>query len=302
MGAKSKKNILIFLYGIIIISVIYLYFSYRYYNQIEGFDSPKSQNEIPKKIWIFWDNEIPPKNVTQIYEYHKRTLKTWDIELLNNKTIHKYIKKEDFPSKYNDIVIQAKSDWIRLYLLKKYGGLWMDSTIIINDENELNNLYNKSYEMKSEFTGFSYNSDTKDDILTYIENWFIMCPQNSSLISKWYTEFTKAIDIGFINYKKELKKDKIYIDNRIYNLDDDQVYFTMHACLQKILRNNYNYKPSMIIMKAEESAFKLMNSCDWKSLCIKQKMENDPSIKKHWIIKFTGNIRADIDDLSFFFK
>jgi hypothetical protein len=129
-----------------------------------------------------------------------------------------------------------------------------------------------------------------------------MCPQNSSLILKWYTEFTKAIDIGFINYKKELKSDKIYIDNRIYNLDDDQVYFTMHACLQKILRKDYKTQPSMIIMKAEESAFKLMNSCDWKSHCIKEKMEKDPSVKKDWIIKFTGSVRADVEDISFFFK
>jgi hypothetical protein len=302
MGARSQKKILIFLYIIIIISAIYLYFSYRYYNQVEGFESPKLENERPKNIWVYWDYENPPKIVTQIYEHHKRTLKSWDIELLNNKTIHKYIKKEDFPSKYNDIMVQAQSDWIRLYLLKKYGGLWMDSTIIINDENELNNIYNKSYKMKSEFTGFSYNSDIKDNILTYIENWFIMCPQNSSLISKWYTEFSRAIDINFMNYKKELKRDKIYIDNRIYNLDDDNVYFTMHACLQKILRTDHNYKPSMIINKAEESAFKLMISCDWKSPCIKQKMENDPSIKKYWIIKFIGSIRKEIDDLSFYFK
>jgi hypothetical protein len=256
--------------------------------------------KIPKKIWVFWDNESPPKNVTQIYEYHKKTLKTWDIELLNNKTIHKYIKKEDFPSKYNDIVIQAKSDWIRLYLLKKYGGLWMDSTIIINNENELNNIYNKSYKMKSEFTGFSYNSDTKDNILTYIENWFIMCPQNSSLISKWYTEFSRAIDINFMNYKKELKRDKIYIDTRIYNLDDNQVYFTMHACLQKILRINHNYKPSMIINKAEESAFKLMDSCGWNATCMKEKMQKDPSVKNDWLIKLIKHVRAEIDDLSFF--
>jgi hypothetical protein len=289
-----SKEIIILVIAIVLILIIY-------YIIKENKPSINNYN-IPKKIWVFWDNEIPPKNVTQIYEYHKKILKSWDIELLNNKTIHKYIKKEYFPSNYNDLVIQAQTDWIRLFLLKKYGGLWIDSTIIINDENELNNIYNKSYKMNSEFTGFSYLSDTKDNILTYIENWFIMCPQNSSLISKWYIEFTKAIDIGFINYKKELKRDKIYIDNRIYNLDDNQVYFTMHACLQKILRKDHNYKPSMLINKAEESAFKLMDSCGMDAYCMKQKMENDPSIKKNWIIKFTRSIRMEIDDLSFYFK
>ena len=48
MGAKSKKNILFVLYGIIIISAIYLYFSYRYYNQVEGFESPNL--DMPKYV------------------------------------------------------------------------------------------------------------------------------------------------------------------------------------------------------------------------------------------------------------
>ena len=277
---------------ILIFIIIFIFISVWYFT-----DSPKKDT---KKIWVFWDSETPPKNVLQIYEYHKKMLKTWDIELLNNKTIYKYIKKEEFPKNYEKLIIQAKSDWIRLYLLKKYGGVWMDSTIILNSEEALSQLYDKTIQEKSEFSGFTYKSDIKDNIYTYIENWFIMCPKNSNLISKWYDEYTHAIDIGFMEYKQELKKDQIYIDPRIYNLDDTQVYFTMHACLQKILRKDYVQKPKMILIKAEESAFKLMDACGWDAECMKKRMEHDPSTKSVWLIKLIKHVRAHIDDLSFF--
>jgi len=277
---------------LLIFIIIFIFISVWYFT-----DSPKKDS---KKIWVFWDSETPPKNVLQIYKYHKRILKTWDIELLNNKTIHKYIKKEEFPSNYNNLIIQAKSDWIRLYLLKKYGGVWMDSTIILNSEEALNQLYDKTIQEKSEFSGFTYKSDVKDNIYTYIENWFIMCPKNSNLISKWYDEYTHAIDIGFMEYKQELKKGQVYIDPRIYNLDDTQVYFTMHACLQKLLRKDYVHQPKMILMKAEESAFKLMDACGWDAKCMKERMEHDPSTKNAWLIKLIKHVRAHINDLSFF--
>lgn len=254
---------------------------------------------IPKKIWTYWD-ENPPNNVIQIYKYHKKTLKSWDIELLNNETIYNYIDKKEFPENYSSLVIQSRADWIRLYLLNKYGGLWIDSTIIINSENELNNLYNRSYWKRSEFSGFSYRSDIKDNILTYIENWFIMSPINSPLITKWYNEYTYAINIGFLNYKKELKYNKIHIDKRIYDLNDDKVYFTMHACMQKILR--VSGQPNMIIMKAEDSAFKLMDLCEWDAKCMRNRMKYDISTKESWIIKLIKHVRVEINDLSFFFN
>jgi hypothetical protein len=277
---------------ILIFIIIFIFIAVWYFT-----DSPKKDT---KKIWVFWDSETPPKNVLQIYEYHKKILKTWDIELLNNKTIYKYIKKEDFPKNYENLIIQAKSDWIRLYLLKKYGGVWMDSTIILNSEEALNQLYDKTIQEKSEFSGFTYKSDVKDNIYTYIENWFIMCPKNSNLISKWYDEYTHAIVIGFMEYKQELKMGQVYIDPRIYNLDDTQVYFTMHACLQKILRKDYVQQPKMILMKAEESAFKLMDACGWDAECMKKQMEHDPSTKSVLLIKLIKHVRAHIDDLSFF--
>jgi len=76
MGARSKKNILIFLYAIIIISAIYLYFSYRYYNQVEGFESPNERNGIVFTCTTFFDYRTKDRwdrfcrAIDTIKEYH----------------------------------------------------------------------------------------------------------------------------------------------------------------------------------------------------------------------------------------
>ena len=62
MGARSQKKILIFLYVIIIISAIYLYFSYRCYNHIEGFESSMPEYIISDVHYINLDRSVDRNN------------------------------------------------------------------------------------------------------------------------------------------------------------------------------------------------------------------------------------------------
>jgi len=143
--------------------------------------------------------------------------------------------------------------------------------------------------MKSEFTGFSYNSDTKDNILTYIENWFIMAPLNSTVIQLWSKEYTQAINRGFLYYKKSLFQEQdIHIIEKIYKKDNKDVYLTQHACLQAVVQKRLKKKVPMLLYKSELTMFKLHCQCDWDAACIKYRMKHDKSIKKIPFIKLRG--------------
>jgi hypothetical protein len=65
----------------------------------------------------------------------------WNPIVLNNTNISKYINIDEYPLNYNKLIVQHKADWIRLKVLQKYGGLWMDASIIINDMDKLEEMY-----------------------------------------------------------------------------------------------------------------------------------------------------------------
>jgi hypothetical protein len=103
---KYQKKLMIFLYTIIIISILYLYFAYRYYVRIEGFESPNPQNERNGIIFT----------CTTFFDY--RTKDRWDRFCRAIDTIKEYhspntlskIKKWIVVNEYSD---KPSEDWAK---------------------------------------------------------------------------------------------------------------------------------------------------------------------------------------------
>jgi hypothetical protein len=304
MGARSQKKILIFLYIIIIISILYLYFSYRYYNHVEGFDD---MYELPKTIWTFWDSDEQPPLIKDIQNHNKKILKEWKYNLVTNSNLYNYIPKEIFPKNYESLQPSFKSDWIRLFLLKTYGGCWLDASIFINNQSELNKLYDESLSKKSHLTCFILDTKKKHeelDIPLSIESWFIIAPKNGSVITAWFNEFNKAVEIGFLPYKKQIIKEKIDISEigLGYPQKEDEVYLTVFACLNKALQKVINPLPPLIFKDANETMFKLHYECKFNNVCVMNKIKNDKNVKYIPYIKLVGADRHTNIDISDYFK
>ena len=91
-------------------------------------------------IWVMWwqgkidDNPIVNACISRLY-----SLSGFDVRLVTRENVHKYIDIDDIISLYEDerIYIQHLSDLIRIRLLEKYGGFWLDSSIAIIDDSYL---------------------------------------------------------------------------------------------------------------------------------------------------------------------
>jgi len=112
-----------------------------------------------------------------------------------------FLDVSTFPENYNQLRIQHKADYIRLRLLEKYGGTWMDSTIVIQSKPEFDTLYDSVNKSRAELLAFTlHDKEQGHEYHQFIENWFLIAPQNSRTIQLWLEEFTKAIHMGFDNY------------------------------------------------------------------------------------------------------
>jgi len=286
---RARKGIYILIASLCILLLLLALLQRQGKKQTEGF----STYTIPRIIWSYWhDPHIPPK-VKEILDERRDILSRWEHRVLNEKTVYDFIPPDEFPKGYTALTHQAKSDWIRLYLLKTYAGCWMDSSIIVNSGEELERLYTESLESKTEFTGFYLSSHTLQSVKeTYIESWFILAPLSRPLISLWYEEFTEAVTGGFLPYKKKVFS-AIDVSN-IYAKDNDDVYLTIHSSLQYVLRYRLPAIPSILIVDASDTMFKPHVDCKWNSDCVIAYVKETPKEKQPPYIKLRGNERQSL--------
>jgi len=246
---------------------------------------------------MYWDTPKRPSLITKIHNYNQHNVGGWTVHFLDKHSVYDYISKSEFPHKYNSLKPAHKADWIRLALLSKYGGAWMDASILLNDAAALDRLRQQSLHKQSAFTGFSYKNHEPGQaslrgISLYIENWFIMAPKESIIIKLWLEEYEKAIMMGFMHYRHSL--DEAGVDtSRIFE-KPTSTYLTQHACLQKVLQTRLTEIPPMIIIPAEESMFKLRYKCKSDSSCIMNSLKDTP--KKWKTVPYIKLISADRDE------
>jgi hypothetical protein len=282
MVRQNTRNMLIIL--LIVCFAIYIALLYAR----EGFAGAFSY-EIPRITWSYWEGEPMPEIVKLAHERRQNKLTGWEVRLLSPDSIAQYIDMSTIPANYQDLSPQHKADWIRVALLKRYGGVWLDSTIIINDGDALNRLIKDSKKVRSEFTGFTTFTEPGDH--SYIENWFMMAPKNSEFISALYDEYVKAINMGFTTYKKKLSKETdLNIISRIYDYSNDFVYLTQHACIQAVMQKRLGRTPRMLLNRAEESMYKIQHDCKWDTSCLVNSI-NKPETYTIPYLKLSSSIR-----------
>lgn len=83
--------------------------------------------KMPKIIWFYWHEPIgqAPEAVRLGIESWCRNNPNWTVNVLSDNTVKEHITLEEPP---RDRKIQWRADVIRIALLAKYGGVWIDAT------------------------------------------------------------------------------------------------------------------------------------------------------------------------------
>lgn len=154
---------------------------YRY--KLEEFDKNYSEgnHEISNKIWICWfqgmDNA--PEIVKRCYNSVSNVFRDKDIILITEDNMYEYITFPEYiQKKINMGIINSAhlSDLLRLELLIKYGGTWMDATVYCTGREV------PKYMIESELFLFQCLKPGLDGHATSISNWFISAYTNNKML------------------------------------------------------------------------------------------------------------------------
>jgi hypothetical protein len=139
---------------------------------------------IPRTIWFLWlqglDNA--PMLVKKCYASWKRHNPKWNVVLLDEKNIGKYLDIRGLGIVNEGIIKQAFSDLVRINLLAQFGGVWVDATCFC--QVSLDAWLDKY--TKSGF--FAFYKPARD---RWIASWFLASAPNCHLVLKWCDESNK---------------------------------------------------------------------------------------------------------------
>lgn len=243
---------------------------------------------IPKIIWSYWDSPEFPKLVKDCINNTRIQNPDFNYIIITPQNLCEYLP--DFPNHLKFPSIPYKSDYIRLSLLKKYGGIWMDITTVLTDS--LNWIL--ELQKRHRFDFFAFHNPammTENKGYPLIESWFVAANSDSELIRDWWIEFdfvTKTDDpscyyLGTKNFK-----------DFSYNIPKQfHSYLIIHLSCQKILHSNKKYNYFLLSAK-DEGMFYYYNSNSYRDYCMNLTVKS--AVKKiSKIIKLTGSDRREID-------
>ncbi|MGV1001609.1 glycosyltransferase family 32 protein [Empedobacter falsenii] len=194
-----------------------------------------SEKNIPKIIWSYWHEGGIPKSIKCCIESWKYYNSDYEIRFLNKNTIKEYLPDfifEDY-SISNPVFF---CDLIRLKLLEKYGGIYLDASVFLNSSVSvyLEHLKKENLDLLC-FKSFGHPNDDKFPIT---ESWFLISESNNEFIKKWFDILNNA----FKQENPELFFKTSYNNYYLSVSEDKRDYFFIYIASQYVMRNVENIK------------------------------------------------------------
>jgi hypothetical protein len=305
---KNRKILLWLLFSIfillLIISLIYWYLNNRFETFVNVLDTVEqtmddetnTYSEIPNILWFFWDGE-PLAFVDRCIDSWKKYNPNYEIHILNKQNIDNYLPEV----KINDLKFASQSmarysDFVRLNILSKYGGVWIDASSICH--RSLNWIHSIQNKYKVDMIGFYLEGFTTPEYKDYspvIESWFFACTPNSPFVKDWCKEFMRLNDFDTIDQYLEQVKSEGCNFQKI----DIPDYLAIHIAAQVILQKNPNTY-NICILSAEKGPYKYLVDTNWDPKLAIQNLNNDDTRYNYYqlpFIKLRGLERLYIPEL-----
>lgn len=197
---------------------------------------------IPKKIWTFWDSENLPITV-------KNCLKTWaffnldyEIIVLNKNNLKQYLTIDIEKLRHSSDSPARFSDFVRLLIASKYGGIWLDASTICTQS--FSEWIHEISNSETEFIGWYSSQFTNKKQYPVIESWAFACTKGSKFVKKWNNYKTVGKYIDHL-------EDKLGVDFQLITKYDDIEYLAIHASAQKVMQHDKYSLSNMILLDAE---------------------------------------------------
>lgn len=159
--------------------VMYVYLKEKYRKFIRDYPVSRTEkHEYSNIIWWCWlqGEENAPELCKACLDSLKREMPDREIKVITSGNMYDYVDFPDFiKEKYRKGIITHThfSDLLRLELLIKYGGIWIDSTVFCTARPE--------YALNTPL--FMFKTDERNDPGIAAQSWFISAEKNERILT-----------------------------------------------------------------------------------------------------------------------
>lgn len=146
---------------------------------------------------------------------------------------------------------------IRLLLLQKYGGIWVDASIFLTES--LDWILKLQKDKNIDIVCYYLRGFTTDQKFPVLENWFIASTPNNEFLNLWLMDFVFYLYNDYKIYMKTVEA--LNIDTQNISMPS---YLTMHVSAQKIMQTHPHLLSRIFAMSAEDEPFKYHCQYKWK--------------------------------------
>lgn len=174
---------------------------------------------------------------------HSTNGKGYKVHLINHENIKNYL--DDIPEYFYDLCPAHQADYVRVCVVLKYGGIWMDSdTLVINNLDELFNLINDTTT-----NGFFIKENN-----SILFNGVFGSKANTELLIHWENKMKQILNqkkekIGWTEIGNHLLQQlynsnhKLYDGYKIFNGLNTLYPANWNVCVDQYIKKPYdNYK------------------------------------------------------------
>lgn len=221
-----------------------------YRTQIWGWGSPQHDTEIPRVIWTFWQGR-PSRTVSACIESWRAHAQGWEVNVLGTKELAKYLP--EFPDLNASLPPQKVSNLVRLMLLEKYGGVWLDASTLATTS--LDWLRSEVMDSGCEAALFwnEHNGTYRKDLhRPIVENGCICAIPESPFIAHWREAYQDCI--ASEDYEDYFGRTGALDDlARNFVSKDNLSYFVCYLAAQDVMRTPDEFR--LLLINAEDEFY-----------------------------------------------
>lgn len=198
------------------------------------------QQEGRRQLWTYWDDASPPDFVKLCLEnLRRRAGDGWNVNVLTRSSVKDYVSAEDLPINFDRLQPSFKADAVRLALLRRQGGAWIDATAIV--VKDLNAWIEPEFNNGKEFVGFYIEHFTKPQGWPVVASWAMAVahPEEPSMV-RWHDAYLRL-------WQNRTDEDGIS--------DDDFFKGVSLCCVNPLMRDYLNIELVLLALLQRDEAF-----------------------------------------------
>ena len=203
-----------------------------------------------------------PPFVAQCLQTWRRHAPAHEIRQVDRSTVGLWLGPDWNATSFDALAPYRQADWLRLQLLQRHGGIWMDASTLLTSD--LDWVHRRHADLGSHgVVGFYIDRYTRDRSQPMIENWFIAAAAGDPFIASWATELDRALALGEAGYLESLRHSGELAAVAQGIPAGMQAYLLMHLAAARVSRRRPDAR-WMSLLRAEDVAYAFHAALGWR--------------------------------------